>query len=123
VFGAENLVRFEDGRGKFFAVIFDHAGSGFSADAVWRLEASPAGDGVVVVEEEPPCRSPTFSTSEEAVTSESADCPRGDGRLRLAGVGPELHGHRFFFYFGDDAREEGVELRPFREILRTFRAR
>ena len=120
---AENLVRFEDGRGLFFAVVFDPAGAGLSVDAAWELAPAGAGDALDIVREEPPCRPPTFASSEEAVNAESGDCPHGDGRLRIAAVVPELRGHRYVFLFGDEAHEERVDLRPFREILRTFRAR
>ncbi len=123
VLGAENLVRFEDGRGRFFAVLFDHAGFGFSADAVWRCEATPSGDALRIVLEEPPCRVPTYGSSEAALAAESDECPAGDHRLHVAALAPALRGHAFTFFFGDEAREDGVDLAPFREILATFRAK
>lgn len=121
--GPTNVVRFEDGRGRYLVVAFDHAGSEVAADAVWTLEASPDGAGLRVVAEEPPCRRARFASSEEAMNAPDDGCPEGDGRLAILAVAPELRGHRFVFLFGDAAREAGVDPRPFRAALASFRAR
>lgn len=118
----ENLVRFEDGLGRFLVVAFDAAGAGFSVDATWTLVLLPSGDAFAIAAEEPPCRRPTYATSSDAVWAEDHDCPEGDGRLTL-GAKAELHGHGFVFFFGDARRERGVELEPFRAALASFRVR
>lgn len=118
----ENVVRFEDGRGRFLAVAFDEAGYGFSADAVWTVTATSEG-GVDLVAEEPPCERRVFHTSSEAAEAEDVDdCPAGDGRLTIAATA-EVRGHRYVFFFGDSAHERGVDVGPFRAALGTFHAR
>jgi hypothetical protein len=118
----ENLVRFEDGRGRFLVVAFDALGAGFSADATWTLVLLPTGDAVAVAAEEPSCRPAAYGSSSEAMDAELDECPAGDGRLTLAATA-EVRGHRYAFFFGDERRERGVDLAPFRAALASFRAR
>lgn len=118
----ENVARFEDGRGQFLVVAFDALGAGFEADATWTLVMLPTGDAFAIAAEEPPCRPAAFASSTEAVHAEVEQCPAGDGRLTLAATA-EVRGHRYAFFFGDERREKGVALAPFRDALTSFRAR
>jgi hypothetical protein len=118
----ENLVRFEDGRGRFLVVAFDAMGAGFTADASWTLVLLPTGDAVAVAAEEPPCRPPAYGSSSEAMDAELDECPAGDGRLTLAATA-EIRAHRYTFFFGDERHERGVDLAVFRDALASFRAR
>jgi hypothetical protein len=118
----ENVVRFEDERGRFLLVLFDPVGSGFAADSVWRVAPNEAGDGLRLVAEEARCRRPRYGSSSQAVAEDVDECPEGDGKLLVAATA-ELRGHRFVFFFGDALHEEGVDLAPFRATLATFRVR
>lgn len=113
---AAGQVAFADGKGNYFSVSVDQP-LDFEADAVWTLRGDPSG-GIEVVSEGSRCR-PAAGASR----AEDDDCPAGDGWLAIGTYAVQVRGRHYAFFFGNTAREDGVPLAVFREILRSFRAR
>ena len=116
--GAEKLGEacFADRHGNYFMVFVDPA-TDFEADAIWEVNVGKDGSSVRVVREGAMCRRPADPTYE-------GPCSAGNGTLEI-GTLPSLdiRGHAYGFRFGNTEREIGVDLAPFRAILRSFRAR
>jgi hypothetical protein len=108
------LARFEDDRGNFFQVLVDYPPTEASANAYWRLAASPDGEAVSVSREGAMRACPLTLEGE-------ARCDPRKGFVVAAWI--ELRGHHYLFSFGNSARRKGVGLAVFREILASFRAR
>ena len=108
-------VRFEGPDGEFLTVHdedFDLSGR-YEADARWKLAALP-GAHVEVLEDGGLCvRPPDWSPGHP--------CTAGDGRLdALAHL---QAGPGFEITFGNTKRERAEDLKPFKAILATFRAK
>jgi hypothetical protein len=108
------LARFEDDGGNFFQVLVDYPPTEASANAYWKLAASPGGDGVSVVREGTMRACPLTLEGE-------ARCDPRRGFAVAAWI--ELRGHHYLFSFGNLERRKGVSLAVFREILASFRTR
>jgi hypothetical protein len=108
------LARFEDGQGAFFQVLVDYPPTEASAHAYWELAPSADGAGLEVAREDRPRACPLTLEGE-------GPCDRRGGITVAAWI--ELRGHHYLFGFGHAKRRKGVELAPFREMLRSFRAR
>jgi hypothetical protein len=86
--------------------------SEYKADLTWDLVSREDMTGFDVRKEGPPCTGGDY-------------CERGDGQLAIAGeivrpVGGIIHDTGFLLKFGSTARETGVDLDVFREILGSF---
>ncbi len=108
------LFRFEDGQGRWFQVLVDYPPTEVSAHAYWTLAPSADGEGLAIASEEPLRRCPVTLAGETGCGPQ-----RG---FRIA-AWLELRGHHYLFGFGHDRSRKGVDLEPFREMLRSFRAR
>jgi len=108
------MARFEDGQGRWLQVLVDYPPTEVSAHAYWTLTPSADGTGLVIGEEEPLRRCPLTLAG-------GTSCGPQRGFRVAAWV--ELRGHHFLFGFGNDRTRKGVDLAPFREMLRSFRAR
>lgn len=113
--GSGTWFNYRSADGSFLAVVVDPEGMGSRADSWWKVEAR--GHGVVIVDEEQPCR------PEDDPPDIAYPCPAGDGVLSLSAGDVVLNGRTFLFFFGSSKREAGVDLQPFRDILLSLRAR
>lgn len=118
-FDASGSAGFADLAGDWFAIEVDPARD-FEADAIWNVRVGEDGVSVRVVSEGAMC----VPTGRGDVPAADEACSAGNGSLEI-GTLPSLdiHGHWFWFYFGNTDRETGLDLEPFRGILRSFRAR
>jgi hypothetical protein len=108
---------FADGHGNYFSVAID-AASEFEGDAVWNVRIGEDGASVRVDSEGRMCEAPADPSTYEG------SCSAGNGSLEIGTHPPlEIRGRLFWFGFGNREREAGVDLEPFRSILRSFRAR
>jgi len=108
------LFRFEDGRGSWFQVLVDYPPTEVSAHAYWTLAPSADGAGLTIAAEEPLRRCPM------TLAGDSGCGPQRGFRIA---AWLELHGHHYLFGFGHERARKEVDLGPFREMLRSFRAR
>jgi hypothetical protein len=106
------VVHFAHASGAYFTVFVDH-GTEVEFDAIWEVKEGADGS-IQIVREGEFCRPLAPETL----------CTFGNGSLEIA-THPalRLHGVWFGFQFGSVRRETGVNLEPFRTILRSFRAR
>jgi hypothetical protein len=91
-------------------------------DAYWTLVPGPEPGSVISAEGEP-C---TVESRARCLTASGGEplcntCSAGDGKLDI-GAGIQASSGIYCFRFGNRARETGVDLAPFRELLRSFRA-
>lgn len=108
------LYRFEDAQGRWFQVLVDYPPTEASAHAYWTLAPTPDGGGIAIAAEEPLRRCPVTLAGETGCGPQ-----RG---FRIA-AWLELRGHHYLFAFGHERARKGVDLQPFREMLRSLRAR
>jgi hypothetical protein len=92
-------------------------------DAYWPLGPGSSEGSLVVSAEEPPC---TVGSKKRCLEENKGEalcnmCSAGDGQLDI-GAGIGTTSGTFCFRFGSRARETDVDLAPFRELLRGFRA-
>jgi hypothetical protein len=108
------VVHFADARGNYFTVSVDRA-TDLEVDAVWTVHRSSDGASVEIGAEGPPC---------QGGGTTSGPCTAGNGTFE-AGTLPAVRvgAHSYTFAFGNTAREQGVDLAPFRWILQSFQAR
>lgn len=110
------VLHFADGRGNYLSVFVDHAND-LEADAIWNLRVAADAASVEVSTEGEPCRT-------AAVAGPHGPCSAGNGTLEIGTIPSlQLRGHIYAFQLGNTRRERGVDLEPFRWILRSFRAR
>ena len=107
-------VSFADANGNFFVIVID-ADMEPEVDALWRVRPGPDGTMVRIEEEGGRCSRP-------ADPSYEGPCAAGDGLLQVGTI-PALaiRGHAYVFWFGNTGKESGVDLEPFRAILRGIR--
>lgn len=116
-----NLLHLADAQGRYFVVERDPEGHGLGGDVIWDIEAR--GDRLEILSESGQCELPPGTTREEHdLEMGGHGCTVGDGRLDAYALSPHLVGGRaFVLYFGDQRREAGVELEPFRALVRSVR--
>lgn len=109
-------VYFADQQGNYFSVLVDRA-SDFEADTVWRVSARADDSSVRVDSEGAICNKPADPGYE-------GPCSAGNGSLEIGTIPPlDIQGHTYSFMFGNTERETGVDLEPFRELLRSLHVR
>lgn len=118
-------VRFEGPNGEYIDVSPDLAIDGPANDVWWT--GKPSADGRLAVEgpeticeKSPPAPKPTQPPEFEPM--EPPPCMAGDGRLDAA-MFFESRGHGYVITFGNDKRERAEDLKPFKAILATFKAK
>jgi hypothetical protein len=117
--------RFEGPAGEYLDIEIDVGTDFFDADAWWKV--MPKSDGSLVVEgkvdlcpQGPPEPSPEIAPGVFGIPLPS--CLAGDGRLD-AELNFEARGHGYVIWFGNTKRERAEDLKPFKAILATFKAK
>jgi hypothetical protein len=122
--------RFEDGKGGFFVVheCVAQAGIDRVSDADWTLRWDPPTMRYEIEKESRErCTREERRACEEAHRRGGDDdfglcCPVGNGRFDVFAEPRGLDGPAAFS-FGNERAEEGVDLAPFRALVRSFRSK
>ena len=120
--GADQVVpddRYEDGAGNFFRVAEWGSPDGSPGDVNWSLDWKKATRSFAIHGEGRFCRR---ERCEEPPGYQCDLCEVGDGKFHASAHGGE-DGPNVGFYFGNERRETGVDLAPFRALIRSFRAK
>lgn len=108
---AKQRFYYEDKNGNYFQVNIDPGGSDFAADSDWRYEVN--GDGLSIKEEGNFCG------------PGDGFCAAGDNKLTIYMLSQspgtiKINGHDYYFIFGNNIKETGVDLQVFRGIIASF---
>jgi hypothetical protein len=117
-------VRFEGPSGEYLDIAPDLGIDGPDADDWWKGTGKP--DGSVAVEGRETLCVKVPPAPPEAAPGEPGlslpECLAGDGYLD-AEVSFTTRGHSYVVTFGNDKRERAEDLKPFKAILATFKAK
>jgi len=118
-------VYFEGPAGEYLDVVRDVGTDFFDSDVFWKSEVTKDW-GLLVEGKESLCpagpREPPPEVAPGVFGMDPPACLAGDGRLDALTIF-DAKGHGYIITFGNTRRERAEDLKPFKAILATFKAR
>jgi hypothetical protein len=114
-------VYFEGPAGEYLDVVRDVGTDFFDADMWWKGQVTMDG-GLIVEGKEGLCEAGPPEPLPEGVVLGPPACLAGDGRLDAL-MTFDAKGHGYIITFGNVNRERAEDLKPFKAILATFKAK